>query len=153
MNPLPLLDHLPTTGWAVMALVLGGLLWIIIILVRGRATQQQINTAVNHRNTGEPTLVAMVSEIHADHRQLREDVSFIRTEVNGLQLWKSSYEGSEFSNAAAIGRVLHEMRDNISGCKTSIAVLQSTADDNQKLIQKYGCPVRLKQREECLQNL
>ena len=151
MNPLPLLDHLPTTGWAVMALTLGGLIWIIILLVRGRATQQQINTAVNHRNTGEPTLVAMVSEIHADHRQLREDVHFIKTEVNGLQQWKASYTGSEFGNAADITHFIHEIRDGINGCKKEIRTLQATADTNKELIKKYGCPVRLQEREECLQ--
>jgi len=148
---LPSLEHLPTTGWGVVAMVAAGFIFIVIQLARGLSTQKQINTAVNHRTQGEPTLVAMVSEIHADHRQLRDDVSFIRSEVNGLQQWKASYAGSEFGNAADIGKVLTEVRDGIKGCKKEIGTLQATAGENQKLIQKYGCPVRLREREECLQ--
>jgi hypothetical protein len=147
-----MLEHLPTTGWGVAALVLGGLIWIIVLLVRGRSTQQQINNAVNHRILGEPTLVAMVSEIHADHRQLRDDVTYIRTEVNGIQQWKASYAGSEFGNAADIGKVLQEVRDGISTCKTNITDLQKTAIENQTLIQRFGCPVRLQQSDNCLKN-
>ncbi len=146
------LQHLPQTGWGVIALVAVGLLYIIVQLARGLSTQKQINTAVNHRSAGEPTLVAMVSEIHADHRQLREDISFIRSEVNGLQQWKAGYSGSEFGNAADIGKVLHEVRDGIAGCKTNIATLQTAVETNKTLIKTYGCPVRLQQEDACLKN-
>jgi hypothetical protein len=146
------LDKLPQTGWGVIALVAGGLLLIVGMLIRGLLTQRQINTAVNHRNVGEPTLVAMVSEIHADHRQLRDDVSYIRSEVNGLQQWKAGYSGTELGNAADIGKVLSEVRDGIKGCKIEIAALQNTADENQALIHRFGCPVRLQQEPSCLKN-
>ena len=139
------LEHLPTTGWGVAALVLAGLLWIIILLVRGRSTQAQINNAVNHRVAGEPTLVAMVSEIHADHRQLREDISFIKSEVNGLQQWKASYNDSELSSGSGVANFIHEIRDGMRECKREIK-------DTQRMVTSYGCPVRLQQADACLKN-
>lgn len=146
------LEHLPQTGWGVIALCLLGLLYIIIQLARGLSTQRQINNAVNHRMPSEPTLIAMVSEIHADHRQLRDDVSYIRTEVNGLQQWKAGYSGTELGNAADIGKVLTEVRDGIRGCKTEIANIQERVDSNAELITQYGCPVKLQQADACLKN-
>jgi hypothetical protein len=152
MNPLPVIENLPTTGWGVVALMLLGLLYVIVLLTRGLSSQKQINMAVNHRNSEEPTLVSMVSEIHADHRQLRDDVAFIRSEVNGLQVWKAGYAGTELGNAADIGKVLTEVRDGIRGCKGDIARIQSKVDSNGELITQYGCPVKLQQADTCLKN-
>jgi hypothetical protein len=139
------LDKLPQTGWGVIALVAGGLLLLIGMMVRGLLTQRQINSAVNHRQIGEPTLVAMVSEIHANHRQLSSDVRYIRSEVNGLQQWRAGYDGSELATGVGVANFLHEMRDGMNECKREMR-------ETQKMVTTYGCPVRLQQEQACLKH-
>ncbi len=136
------LKDLPQTGWGVIGLVAAGFIFIVIQLARGLSTQKQINTAVNHRNLGEPTLVSMVADIHADHRQLRNDIAVIRGEVSGLQIWRAGFADSELGSAGQISDVLKEIRNDITYCK-------SVQEQTRKEIKEYGCPVKLKTHDKC----
>ena len=53
----------------------------------------EVNAAVNHRKPGERRLVEMVDDIHAEVREIRDDVRRVQDDLGQHRAWHQITEG------------------------------------------------------------
>jgi hypothetical protein len=110
----------------VALLTLCGVILSTFYARHAKTEASQANKAVNQRGPGEPTLYQLVLNMFA--------------KVEQISKWKATYEGGPLDEGSKV-RSFVEKVDSI----------EKTVKELKQDVKTYGCPVKLRDAEKCLQ--
>jgi len=126
---------------AITLITLMGVVFTGIVALRTNRNAGQANEAVNHRKDGQPSLIHLVEDMHS--------------KVTQISSWKDTYSSGSLDSGDKVEEFVRKV-DSIDK-KADIAA-EKCLENSKQLnrieadIKRYGCPVKLKEREECLKD-
>jgi hypothetical protein len=126
-----MLDLQFNTSTVVALITLAGTLFTAIVALASAVWASQANKAVNNRGTGEPIIYDMVKET--------------RDKVVVMENWKHDYEGGSLDTGEKVEKFVSKVDKIAERCGD----VNDKLEDIKKDVRKYGCPVKLGERNDC----
>lgn len=134
MNEVPFSLSL-NTETVVALITLAG---VILSIGYGRAANKQAtgaNSAVNNRAPDEPAIYEMVRDTYIS--------------ITKMEGWKDGYAGGPLDDGVKVMKFV----ERVDKMHDDIVKIQQCLEDTREDIKVYGCPVKLRKTDVCLNEL